>query len=160
MIAGSTLIHSAIRALRMDTGYDAAHVIDLGLQFPESAEYTADHKTALIRDLRTRLAAMPGVLDVTTARAPDDGEFRSAAVSLNAEKPSPQNMKAYLFYTWIQPNYFQTLGITMLLGHGFTAQAGQAEPSIVVSESAANKLWPGQNPVGRTLRHGYRRFLS
>jgi predicted permease len=154
VIAGSTLIHSAIRALRMDTGYDAAHVIDLGLQFPESAEYTADHKTALIRDLRGRLAAMPGVLDVTSARAPDDSEFRSAAVSLNAEKPSPQNMKAYLFYTWIQPNYFQTLGIPMLLGHGFTAQAGQAEPSIVVSESAANKLWPGQNPIGRTLRIG------
>jgi len=151
VIAGSTLIHSAIRALRMDTGYDAAHVIDLGVQFPESAEYTAYHKTALIRDLRTRLAAMPGVLDVTTARAPDDGEFRSAAVSLNAQKPSPQNMKAYLFYTWIQPNYFQTLGITMLLGHGFTAEAGQAEASIVVSESAANKLWPGQNPIGRTL---------
>jgi predicted permease len=154
VIAGSTLIHSAIRALRMDTGYDAAHVIDLGLQFPESAEYTADHKTALIRDLRTHLAAMPGVLDVTTARAPDDGEFRSAAVSLNAEKPSPQNMKAYLFYTWIQPNYFQTLGIPMLLGQGFTAKGGQAEASIVVSESAANKLWPGQNPIGRTLRIG------
>ncbi len=152
VIAGSTLIHSAIRALRMDPGYDAAHVIDLGLQFPESAEYTADHKSTLIRDLRARLAAMPGVLDVTTARAPDDGEFRSAAVSLNTEKPSPQDMKTYLFYTWIQPNYFQTLGISMLLGRGFTAQAGQAE--IVVSESAANQLWPGQNPIGRTLRLG------
>ena len=160
VIAGSTLIHSAIRALRMDTGYDAAHVIDLGLQFPESAEYTADHKSTLIRDLRDRLAAMPGVLDVTTARAPDDGEFRSAAVSLNAEKPSPQDMKTYLFYTWIQPNYFQTLGIPMLLGRGFTAQAGQAEPSIVVSESAANQLWPGQNPIGRTLRLGTERPVS
>jgi predicted permease len=154
VIAGSTLIHSAIRALRMDPGYDAAHVIDLGLLFPESAKYTADHKTALIRDLRARLAAMPGVVDVTTARAPDDGEFRSAAVSLNTEKPSPQDMKTYLFYTWIQPNYFQTLGISMLLGRGFTAQAGQAEPSIVVSESAAKQLWPGQNPIGRTLRLG------
>ncbi len=154
VIAGSTLIHSAIRALSMDTGYDDAHVIDLGLQFPESAEYTADRKTALIRELRARLAAIPGVLDVTTARAPDDNEFRSAAVSLNAQQPSPRNMKAYLYYTWIQPNYFQTLGIPMLLGRGFTAQTGQGEPSIVVSQSAANQLWPGQSPVGRTLRLG------
>jgi macrolide transport system ATP-binding/permease protein len=154
VIAGSTLIHSAIRALWMETGYDDAHVIDLSLQFPESAEYTPDHKDALIRDLRTRVAALPGVMDVTTARAPDDGEFRSAAVSLNSEAPSSQNMKAYLYYTWIQPNYFQALGIPLLLGHGFTAQGDQAEPSIVVSESTANKLWPGQNPVGRTLRLG------
>jgi len=154
VIAGSTLIHSAIRALSMDTGYDDAHVIDLGLQFPESVEYTPDHKATLIRDLRTRLAAMPGVMDVTTARAPDDGEFRSAAVSLNGETPSSRNIKAYLYYTWIQPNYFHTLGIPMLLGQGLAAQAGQAEPSVVVSESAANQLWPGQNPVGRTLRLG------
>ena len=154
VIAGSTLIHSAIRALWMDTGYDDAHVMDLGLQFPESAEYTPDHKDALIRDLRTRLAALPGVTDVTTARAPDDGGLRFAAVSLNGEAPSSRNMKAYLYYTWIQPNYFHALGIPLLLGHGFTAEASQAEPSIVVSESAANKLWPGENPVGHTLRLG------
>jgi predicted permease len=154
VIAGSTLIHSAMRALSMDTGYDDAHVMDLGLQFPESAEYTPDHMDALVRDLRTRLAALPGVMDVTTARAPDDNGFRSAAVSLNGEAPSSRNMKAYLYYTWIQPNYFQALRIPLLLGHGFTAQASQAEPSIVVSESTANKLWPGENPVGRTLRLG------
>ncbi len=154
VIAGSMLIHSAVRALWMDTGYDDAHVIDLNLQFPESGAYTPEHKNVLVRDLRTRLSATPGVMDVTTARAPDDGEFRSAAVSLNAEKPSPQNAKAYLYYTWIQPNYFRTLGISLLFGRGFTAPAGQGEPSIVVSESAAKKLWPGQNPVGRTLRLG------
>ncbi len=154
VIAGSTLIHSAIRALSMDTGYDDAHVMDLSLQFPESVEYTADHDATLIRDLRTRLAAMPGVTGVTTARAPDDGDFRSAAVSLNGVEPSRQNTKANLYYTWIEPNYFQTLGIPMLLGQGLAAQAGQAEKSVVVSESAANQLWPGQNPVGRTLRLG------
>src|ERR1700691_5538833 len=88
------------------------------------------------------------------ARVLDDDGFRTADDSLNDEAPSSQNMKAYLYYTWIQPNYFQALGIPLLLGHGFTAQGDQAEPSIVVSESTANKLWPGQNPVGRTLRLG------
>jgi predicted permease len=154
VIAGSMLIHSAIRALRADTGYDGAHVIDLNLQFPESAEYAPEHKAALLHDLRARIAAMPGVIDVTTARAPDDGEFRQAAISLNNEKPSSRNMKAYLYYTWIQPNYFRTLGIPLLAGRGFTPQSGQAEGSVVVSQSTAKQLWPGLNPLGRTLRLG------
>jgi macrolide transport system ATP-binding/permease protein len=154
VIAGSMLIHGAIRALWMDTGYDDAHVIDLNLQFPEGPGYTPERKTVLLRDLRTRLSAMPGVVDVTTARAPDDQDFRSAAVSLNETQPSQQNAKAYLFYTWIEPNYFQTLGIPMLFGRGFTARDGEAEPSVVLSESAANLLWPGQNALGRTLRLG------
>jgi predicted permease len=160
VIAGSLLIHSAIRAVRMDTGYDDAHVIDLTLRFPESAEYTPEHKAALIRDLHARLAAMPGVIDVTGARAPDDGDLHWAAVSLNGEKPSPQNVKAYPYYTWVEPNYFRTLGISLLFGREFEAQFGQAEGSAIVSESTAKELWPGKNPLGRTLRMGTEGFYQ
>ena len=114
MIAGSMLIRSAIHALKMDTGYDSKHVVDLDLQFPEGSKYTADRKAALVRELRTRLAALPGVAAITSARAPDVGGFRTAAVSLNGEKPSAQNTRAILYYTYVQANYFQTLGIPLL----------------------------------------------
>jgi predicted permease len=154
VIVGSLLIHSAIRALRMDTGYDDAHVIDLTLRFPESAAYTPERKVALIRDLRARVAAIPGVTDVTSARAPDDEEFREGLVSINGEKPTRENAKAWVFYTWIEPNYFRTLGIPLAFGKEFAAQAGQAEASAIVSESAARELWPGKNPLGRILRLG------
>jgi hypothetical protein len=59
-----------------------------------------------------------------------------------------------MHYTYVQANYFQTLGIPVFLGRGFQSQAGQPERSIVLSESAAKQLWPGQNPVGRILRLG------
>ena len=60
MIAGGLLVRSAIHALNMDTGYDGEHVVDLTLQFPEESSYTATHKAVLVRDLRSRLAALPG----------------------------------------------------------------------------------------------------
>lgn len=151
MIAGALFIHGAIRALRMDTGYDDAHLLDLSPQFPESAAYTPEHKAELARQLRDRLAAMPGVANVTTARAPDDEDFRDAAVSIDGEPPSANNTKATLYYTWIQSNYFQTLGIPLLVGHGF-ASSDAEDHSVILSQSAANQLWPGKNPMGRTLR--------
>lgn len=153
LIAGSMLIRSSIRALQMDTGYDTKHVVSLGLQFPEGQEYSPDRQAALVRELRTRLAALPGVASITSARAPDGGDgLRTAAVSLNGEKPSPQNTRAILYYTYIQPNYFQTLGIPLLFGRGFQAQAGQPEHAVILSESAAQLLWPGQSPIGYGLR--------
>jgi putative ABC transport system permease protein len=152
LIAGSMLIHSAIRALSMETGYDDGHVVDLSLQFPESAAYTQARKRTLAQEVDARLAGLPGVADVTIARAPDDPDFREAAVTINGEKPTRTNTKAYLCYTWIEPNYFRTLGIPLLFGRGFAAQAGRAEDSVVLSETAATKLWPGENPVGKTLR--------
>jgi len=63
-------------------------------------------------------------------------------------------MRAILYYTWVQPNYFQTLGVPMLLGRAFQAQAGEPERSVILSESAARRLWPGQDPAGHILRLG------
>lgn len=154
MIAGGMLIRSAIHALDMDTGYDTARVIDLTLQFPEGAKYTAGYKATVVRDLRAGLAALPGVIAITSARAPDDNGGRSAAISLNNEQPSARNKHGIVYYTWVQADYFRTLGIPLLRGRGFRSQTGQPEPVAILSESAARRLWPGENPIGRRLRLG------
>ena len=156
MIAGSMLIRSSINSLKTDTGYDSKHVIDLDLQFLEAPKYTAASKGALVREVRTRLARLPGVAAITSARAPDDSDssFRIAAVSLDGAKSSVQNVQSILHYTYVQANYFETLGIPLFLGHSFQPQGGNTEHSVILSESAAKQLWPGQNPIGRSLRLG------
>jgi predicted permease len=154
LISGGMLIHSSIHALRTDPGYDIKHVVSVNLTFPESSNYTSDRKEALMREARTHLAALPGVVSVTTGRAPVGEGLRDAAVSLNGEKPSAQNAQGKLFYSYVEPNHFETLGIPFLAGQDFSSQPGQAEPCVILSESAARKYWPGQNPIGRTVRLG------
>jgi hypothetical protein len=98
---------------------------------------------------------VPGVAAITSARAPDEaGGGRKAAVSLNGAPPSAQNRQAVLFYTWVQPNYFQTLGIPLVSGSGLPSSATEGEHAVILSESAARRLWPGQDPLGRSLRLG------
>jgi predicted permease len=152
MIAGSMLVRSSIRALEMDTGYEAKHVVDLNFQFPEGATYSADQKLAIVQELRRRITALPGVKAITSGTAPDGTMLQTAAVSLNGERPEAGNTRAYLYYKYVQPNYFETLSIPLLFGRNFQRQTGQPEASVVVSESAARQLWPGQNPIGQQLR--------
>jgi putative ABC transport system permease protein len=157
MIAGSMLVRSSINALKMETGYDTKHVVDLDLQFPEAAKYTAARKLALVGQLRTRLAALPGVVRITSARPPGDYGFLTAAVPSNGGNSSMQRAPRsvpWMHYTFVQANYFQTLGIPIALGRGFQSQAGQPERSIVLSESAARQLWPEENAVGHDVRLG------
>jgi predicted permease len=154
MIAGSMLVHSSIHLLNADPGYENKHVVNLELQFPEGPKYSAQRRLALVRELRNRLAGVPGVAAVSSGCSPDGGCVRTAAVSINGEKPSPHNTQAVLYYTFVQPNYFQTLSIPLLSGRGFVTQVAQPEPSVILSQSAANQLWPNQNPVGHTLRLG------
>jgi predicted permease len=145
LITGSMFVRSSINSLKMETGYDGKHVVDLDLQFAGAPKYTTARKLALVQELRTRLAALPGVAAVTIARPPGDYGFLTAAAAQTVQS---------MHYTYVQANYFQTLGIPVFLGRGFQSQAGRPERSVVLSESAAKQLWPGQNPVGRTIRLG------
>jgi putative ABC transport system permease protein len=157
LICGGLLVHSASQALRMDTGYEVKQVIDVSLQFPEGRSYTAEQRAAVVRNLRSRLTAIPGVTALTSARAPNDHLGRRADVSVNGEEPSAQNMRGTLYYTWIQPNYFETLGIPLSRGRGFQIQAGQPDRVAILSESAARRLWPGEDVIGREVRLGTNR---
>jgi len=154
MIAASMAIRSSIQALEMDTGYESTHVIDLNFQFSETSKHNSVRKLALVHDLRTRLAALPGVGAITSANPPGNSGFQTAAFTLAGETSAAQNMRSILYYSYVQANFFQTLDIPLFLGRGFQPQTSQSEYSVILSESAAKLLWPGQNAIGRTLRLG------
>jgi predicted permease len=156
MIAGSMAIRSSIRSVAIDTGYEGKQVFALDVQFPETLKYSAPRRRPLIDEFRTRLGGLPGVAAITSARPPVDSGFRTAAAPIDGETSpgDPQNVRnaqTILYYAYVQPNYFETLAIPLTLGRIFQ---DQVERSIVLSESAGKDLWPGQSPIGRSLRLG------
>jgi len=151
LIAGSMMVRSALHALTMTTGYETKHVVDVTLQFPEGPEYDSARQNAVLKNVIERINARPGIAEITTGRPPDGGGLRSAAVAIDGAKAEAHNMKAFLFYTYVEANYFHALDIPIVYGRGFHAGAGTQEPTVVLSETAAQNLWPGQNPIGRTL---------
>jgi predicted permease len=53
----------------------------------------------------------------------------------------------------VTPGYFNTLGVRLLSGRAFTEQDREGAPPVaVVNEALTRMLWPGQDPIGRTLR--------
>ena len=51
------------------------------------------------------------------------------------------------------PGYFDTLGIPIRAGRDFTEQDGETSPRVtVIGESLAERLWPGQDPIGRQVK--------
>jgi hypothetical protein len=52
----------------------------------------------------------------------------------------------------VTPGYFQTLGTRLIAGRDFTTNDRAQEPNVViVSASAAQRYWPGRNPVGERI---------
>jgi putative ABC transport system permease protein len=56
-------------------------------------------------------------------------------------------------YRVATPDYFRTMGISIVRGRGFTDQdrAG-APPVVIVNEAFVRKHWPGADPIGKRIR--------
>ena len=152
MIAGSMLIRSSLNSLHMATGYETKHVIDLELRFPETQEYSRERKLALARKLRDRLTGQLGGEAISNCRPPGDSATVTAVSALDVQKSSAHDVPS-MHYSWVDAAYFQVLDIPLDLGRVFR-KTGESQYSIILSESAARQLWPGQNPIGRTVRLG------
>ncbi len=56
-------------------------------------------------------------------------------------------------YAIVSPGYFDTLRIPRISGRDFSeGDADQEEPFIIINEMMARRYWPGEDPLGRTIR--------
>jgi putative ABC transport system permease protein len=56
--------------------------------------------------------------------------------------------------TWVLGNYFQTMRIPLRQGRLFTTQDKEnSQPVVIISQRMAQQYWPGQDPIGKRLRH-------
>jgi putative ABC transport system permease protein len=153
MIIGTMFVRGAVNSLAMKTGYDSKHVVQLDFQFPKNAQYTAARRVALITEIQMRLAALPGATKVTSGRPPISAGFRTVAIPIDGGKGTATGAQSILHYTYVQADYFETLGIPVFLGRGFEHQTQNGQ-SVILSESAAKQIFRGENPLGRSIRLG------
>jgi macrolide transport system ATP-binding/permease protein len=152
LIVGSLMIRGAFNSITTDPGYDHTRLVRLGVEFPETSAYSADRRDALIRELRGRLTAAPGVVAITNAQPPAVAPFQTAAIALERDATMSPAQLSILHYAYVEANYFQTVGIRLASGRAFAADG--SDGGVILSESAARQLWPGQDAIGRRLRLG------
>ena len=71
-----------------------------------------------------------------------------------ADTPDESNRNGMLNWESVTPRYFEAMNIRLLRGRIFDERDSAAQPacSAIVSEATANRLWPGQDPIGKRLR--------
>jgi putative ABC transport system permease protein len=154
LLIGSGLLVRSFTALRhRDPGYETEDIFTF--QFAPEREDLVDQPTwaAFHMDFADRLRALPGVESVgIVENVPlDEGvgsrRFLTEATAGDAE----DGALGYLTFTG--EDYFSTMGIGVLRGRPFQRSDHISELGhVIVSQSAADLLWPGENPVGQRLK--------
>jgi hypothetical protein len=67
--------------------------------------------------------------------------------------PAGSSLVTRARYSFVSPEYFTILGMPIVQGRGFRIdEARAAAPVAIVSTATAATLWPGQDPIGKTIR--------
>jgi predicted permease len=105
----------------------------------------------LFREMEDRVRVLPGVESASVAASVPMGYSNEAShVFPEGQTQASKEAAPSAFYNVVDPAYFTTMRIPLLRGRIFTDQDTAKTPRVaVVSEAMANKLWPGQDAVGK-----------
>jgi putative ABC transport system permease protein len=155
LLVGSGLLLRSFQALRsVDPGYDTEDIFTFQMA-PESAHLTDGPTYARFHmDFADRIAAMPGVESVGLVENIPLNEGTGSARFRMETTAGQADAGTLLHYTFTGGQYFSSMGIALLAGRTFTNDDHFTAPgNVIISQSAADLLWPGQDPIGRRLQH-------
>ena len=151
LLIGSGLLVRSFWALRhVDPGYDTKDIFTFQIA-PERPELRDGPSFARFDlDFMERLRALPGVQSVGLVENVPLNESVASQPFRTEEMSSDAGTT--LSYTFTAGDYFQTMGIELLQGRTLETNDHLSWlGNVILSRSAANLMWPGQDAVGRRL---------
>jgi predicted permease len=139
-------------ATTIDKGFSATQMLIADVE-PSLQGYDRARTETFYRDLVARLSAQPGVERVALMEYLPLGLNNSdRGIEVPGYVPAA-NENLSTRYASADPGYFEAMGIPIRSGRGFTARDDSAAvPVLVVNERFAQKYWPGQDAIGKTVR--------
>jgi predicted permease len=150
LVGAGLCLKGTRKAQALDIGFDPRQVLLAGLRIGMHG-YDEPRGLVFYRQLRERLAALPGVKEAALASwfplGFEGGSSTTVAVPGYERKP---NEDLSVQNAIVSPHYFAALGIPLLAGRDFTDQDDATKPRVaIINETMAKRFWPGQDPIGR-----------
>ncbi len=162
LVAAGLLMRSFLRLNQVDPGFDPARVITYRLSLPGDRYADPARRVAFADQLIESARGIPGVEHAGVVFGIPMSGF-SYVITLNAvdgrvleQDASTPSLQVRI----VTPDYFETMGMRLQRGRGVqSADRLGSTRVVVVNDSAAKLLWPGEDPLGRSLELGTR-FIS
>src|SRR5215213_227826 len=148
LIPAGLLLRSVQLNLATNPGYEAKNLLSVDYSL-ELSGYDAERAKVFQQQLMTRLAALPGVKSVSLDRR----YMGSGIITLLDEGGTGPKQYPNVQIEEIPSTFLDTIGTPLVRGRGFTADEVNAHtPVLIVSESTARSIWPGESALGKLLR--------
>jgi putative ABC transport system permease protein len=154
-VGAGLLVRTLGQLARVEPGFAAEQALAVRVAPNPAACADAAGCVALYDDLLRRALAVPGVRGAAAASASPLGAVQPLLpVEIEGQPPVPPGAPVPLLWAGgVTPAYFDVMRIPVLRGRGFTdADGAGSAPVVVVNSATARRFWPGEDPLGKTLR--------
>jgi len=156
LLGAGLLVRGLLRLVNVRPGFEPAHVLTLRVS-PVGPRYEKDEPMReYIARANEKVRSIPGVVASGTAsQIPFGGNFDTTGLhvegKMNANPALDPSAERYV----ISDGYLAAMGIGLLRGRDISIRDGQgSEQVMLVNETAAREIWPGEDPIGQHVHVG------
>jgi predicted permease len=137
------------RGQKVYPGFDTRQVMDIEFADIEGAGIDKAHTAEFRAELTRQLSGLPGVRGVAFAdHVPLLGAGATTVTALG-------KTEEHAFDSQVSPGFFSVFGIKIVRGRDFTTgDEGRGTSAVIITESTARHLWPGEDALGKTVAVG------
>ncbi len=154
LVTGALLLVRSLENLTaIDAGFEGDHVVTFRVS-PGTTGVAGEDPPRFRTLALERIRGIPGVEAAGTSLClPLQGRCSSSIVQSVDDRRLSETDNRSIGVHAVAPGYFAALRIPVIAGRVFDERDRVGAPKgVVINETAAKRLWPGVNPVGRTIR--------
>jgi predicted permease len=149
LIGAGLFLRTLANLQSVDVGFNPRNVVVFRLS-PILNRYENQRIPALYEELMAAIRSVPGVRDVALSHlALLSGGASTTNVWVRGQT-DPSAAKNEVYRLVVSPNFFDVMGMSMVVGRGLLPTDHEtAARVVVINENAARRFFPNENPVGR-----------
>lgn len=154
LVGSGLLIRSLAAVLGVNSGFNPENVMTVPVALPQGAYAEPSAKSALFERLVAEVRALPGVVSAAVVtQLPMAEAYALITFDIEGHPRQPGEPASIVEYHEVSNDYFRTMAIPLISGRDVQVTDHQdANPVALISKSAAEQYWPGQDPIGKRVR--------
>jgi putative ABC transport system permease protein len=154
LIGAGLLVRAFVEVQRVDLGFRSDRHLTFRVALPESRYGSTEAILVADRELRRRLAALPGVTAAGAISHLPYDDLPNWGLTYALVNAPADDGAAKADTRSISTGLLETLGVELLEGRLFTDDESPKNPVVIVDEMLARRLWPGRSALGQRFLIG------
>jgi predicted permease len=149
VVAAGLMVASFTRMRSTDLGIRPDHLLTFWIR-PSEVRVPRAEAPKFVSRVLDAITAVPGVVAASVdGGTPLSGSASSTLLVIGRPVPARLGDAPPIDRHYVAPDHFKTLGIPLVRGRAFTEADDGGHPHVaIISETAARRFWPGEDPIG------------